>query len=541
MAQGRLSAGSDKGSIWRSHLPVILGSGLVMLLLASLRPDYMEHWDEIQLTLGLDRFDLISHHPHPPGYYLFVKLGKVLEPLVSEPADALRLISVFATGVMVGLMGWMFPSNLELRWRLGLFLAVVVFVFGSPMVLPYGVVALTYASEAACWLGILVWLAHRPRGMGLVALAVFMGACAGLRQTLAVWGPAVLFILAARDRSWVRPQDAVRIGLGFLGGLLLWFVPMLVEVGGWGQYAEATKRIGVGNIWSKSVFAVGLHDVISHRLPRMLADLWTALGPVTILFFAALVARWHPRTRSMLARWDAVAIGGGTAFVFYLLLIYDSSGYILPVAMALAAYGFVGMAVTAASVRLRNRPVVVLGAVAATVVLCFLPGGLAARDDAGYRRLLRHDEMMARRIEAVRRNFDPGNTLLVTSREYWTWSFRHVMYYLPEFTTMQLVVDPFMIGAGPRTPYLVGRHRQVRHAGPDGLDVGGLPEFNRPHGLRYVVYMIPEDVEQFVDDSCQPILRAFPVGPDESLAVFEAGDDRRVRVVRGKLVCRRYE
>ena len=68
-------------------------------------PEYVFHWDEVQLTLGLERFDPRSHQPHPPGYYLFIVFGRLLRPFVVEPESALRAVAALAGGGLCGLAG----------------------------------------------------------------------------------------------------------------------------------------------------------------------------------------------------------------------------------------------------------------------------------------------------------------------------------------------------------------------------------------------------------------------------------------------------
>jgi hypothetical protein len=526
-----------RGSSWRTHAPALVAGALVAVLLGYLRPTYMEHWDEIQLALGLEHFDLASHHPHPPGYYLFVVIGRVLNPLVEDPGDALRLVSVFASALMVGLVGWVFPRDLRATARSALLLAVAGFVVISPMILPFGIVALTYASEAACWLGILIWISRRPRGLELAGLLTFIGISSGLRQTLAIWGIAVLLLLTVRRRKSLTPRESIYAGCGFLLGVLVWFVPMFLEVGGWGKYSQATRSLLGRTLWSRSVFLAGLAPIVSFRLPQMLTDLWSALGPVLLLAIAAVAGRLHPRTRPMVARWDALPVGATVAFVFYLLLIYDSSGYILPAAIALAAYGFVGVAAITTALGPRMRLVACLGALVTTAGLVVVPGGLGSEQSSSYHRLLRHDEAMENRIVFLRREFDPEDTLIVTSRDNLAWGFRHAMYYLPEFTTLELVVDPAFVGTEPTTPYLVGRDRHIRHVGPYTLDVSTLPEFRPPDHLRNVVYMIGPDASRHLDTSCYSIARDFQIETGDVFWVLAVGDSVQVHVHRQRLTC----
>jgi hypothetical protein len=48
------------------------------LLTAAHRPT---EWDSVQLTLGVDGFDVHLETPHAPGYWLYVAAGRVVRAL----------------------------------------------------------------------------------------------------------------------------------------------------------------------------------------------------------------------------------------------------------------------------------------------------------------------------------------------------------------------------------------------------------------------------------------------------------------------------
>jgi len=509
---------NNRRSLWKERAAVMGAAAGMAVLLASLRPDYMEHWDEIQLALGLEHFDLASHHPHPPGYYLFIVLGRLVNLVVGNPEDALRWVSILACAVGIVLVGSAFPKRLSAAARLALLSALAGFFILSPVILPFGIVALPYAGEAVCWLGVLLWISRRPRGWGLVGLLAFIGISAGLRQTLAVWGLAVFLLLTVRRRDSLGLRDAVRAVSGFVASVLVWFMPMLLETGGWETYVQTTHGLLGRAVWLKSVFVVGWVPVVFIRVPQMLSDLWTAAGPVLVLVLAAAVGRCHPRTRPLLARWDVLPLGAAIAFVFYSLMVYDSTGYILPVAIPLVAYGFIGVAEVAGAVGRRTGLAVCVGVTVVVSGFLLWPGGVLSEEGSRYHRLCRHDEAMEKRLTALRQ--------------------RLAMYYLPEFTTLELVVDPAMVGVGPQTPYLVGRDRRIRFMGPYVMDVSSLPEFDPPHDLRNLVYMPGPKAARHVDRGCLLTAEELKIGTDDIFWVSAVNESAAVYVVRQQLVCR---
>ena len=230
-------------------LPGLLGTSIVVVVFVALFPDYLFHWDEVQQTLGLERFDPRSHQPHPPGYYLFIVFGRLLRPFVSAPENALRAVAALAGAAFVGLIAWCLPGGVKLLPRVGLVAAAALYVLCSPIVLFHSVAALTYTTEAACWLAILLAVGSKPRGSRLLLLAVGIGLAGGFRPTLVVWGLVAVALAWLCDRSWLDTRAAFRFLAGLVVGVLSWNLPMLVEVGGWSEYASVSAPLLRGNIW----------------------------------------------------------------------------------------------------------------------------------------------------------------------------------------------------------------------------------------------------------------------------------------------------
>lgn len=66
-------------------------------------PAVEQDLDGSRFCRALLRFDLAQGHPHPPGYPLFILLGRAALPLVDTPARALSLVSAAAFGATCAL------------------------------------------------------------------------------------------------------------------------------------------------------------------------------------------------------------------------------------------------------------------------------------------------------------------------------------------------------------------------------------------------------------------------------------------------------
>ena len=62
---------------------------------------YLYHMDSGHFALALQNYDLVLHQPHPPGYFLYVMLGKLLDPFISDANTTFVLISIVFSGLTV--------------------------------------------------------------------------------------------------------------------------------------------------------------------------------------------------------------------------------------------------------------------------------------------------------------------------------------------------------------------------------------------------------------------------------------------------------
>ena len=63
----------------------------------ALLPSGPWEWDETLFARGLLRFDLPSHFPHPPGFPLWMALGRLMLPFVPSPLTGFQLLSAAAS------------------------------------------------------------------------------------------------------------------------------------------------------------------------------------------------------------------------------------------------------------------------------------------------------------------------------------------------------------------------------------------------------------------------------------------------------------
>ena len=419
-------------------------------------------WDAVQFALALDRFDVVRHQPHPPGYILYVGLGRLFAAALSDPAAALGTLAVAASALAVFLL-------YRLGWQLygrGVAVLAALGLAASPLFWAYGVVGLSYAVEAALATGLALsaWGMRQGNVRSLVGSALLLGLAGGVRQSmLLLLGPLWL------GMAWLgfRRPGPVLAGLGLVAlATTSWLGPMLWLTGPERYLAAAVELYDstvhattlVGGGWTRNV--AGLAEAFLVGMGVFLPVLVWALGRTPARLAAdggraALLALW---TLPALAIYALVHLGQHGYLLMVLPACYLLVGRSL---MAIWSRGRTRRATAPRRVALASAFVLLLGAhvaffTAAGPVDVPIPAENASRRAramselrARYRfRLWSHTAAGLREQEAVigayvaalRRQFDPRETALVTElgnpRSY-PW-FRHVTYYLPEYTAYHL-------------------------------------------------------------------------------------------------------
>ena len=192
-------------------------------------------WDEVLFCLGMRSFDVSVHHPHPPGFPVFIALGRLVRLVVGDDFRALQTISLLA-GMLFFPAVFLLARELRLRFEtaviagsLAAFLPNVWFYGGTAFSDVPSIMLVTLASA-------LLLRGCRDRGAfygGVLLLALAMG----MRPQNALVG-VFPFLAAIRHRGW---RDA--IGGAVLGSVIVIgaFLGAAVATGSIDTYRETVR------------------------------------------------------------------------------------------------------------------------------------------------------------------------------------------------------------------------------------------------------------------------------------------------------------
>src|SRR5438270_6807609 len=74
-------------------------AALTVLSRLPYRARMLYNWDAVQFALALREYDVVKHQPHPPGYILYVALGRVVNIWLDNPTGAYVALAVIFSGL----------------------------------------------------------------------------------------------------------------------------------------------------------------------------------------------------------------------------------------------------------------------------------------------------------------------------------------------------------------------------------------------------------------------------------------------------------
>lgn len=445
MASGAWIA-RDGTVTFRQKLELSLLAGAVAVSRFAFRSHDLYDLDSVNFALGMGRFDPRVHQPHPPGYFLYICMGRLVDFFVHDANLALVIVSILASITCIVLI-----YKLALEWfgqRAATF-AGLLFLF-SPLAWFHGTVALTYIVEAAAstLLGTLCWRIEKGKTEFILPTAVVLGVTAGIRPSSILFlGPLFLYSL--------RHAPAKKIGLGVLAlGATVgaWFLPMVRASGGFAAYFEA-----LSSLWRM----VPSKDTVFNSSP--LNSVARAMTIVFIYFLcfgaaslAPLGAACSPAARDKSKKlFTAVWVVPALCFFTLIFLKLVNSGYLLLVA-APACIWLGAWAADWHELGAWPKPIKFSITAACAVINIFI---FAAYPGYCSYRSVRHFEAELQATETALPQLGAPESLLIVSFDNHFLGFRHAGYYLPGYLTIEY--PEASLAQGPRIFTMQERETQL--------------------------------------------------------------------------------
>ena len=329
----------------------------------------LEDIDSVNFALGVRDFDVAAHRPHPPGYPVYIFLGKIATAIarvgMDAPPSTIEAKALSVVSVLAGLAaifalyavfrsmrpgGLAMPGGSNASVDLVAFSATAITVscplFWYLAVRPMSdLPGLAFALAAQACL-MLAWARQTPGADGdrrlsaplmaasgrMIVLGAFLAAVSiGLRSQT-VWFTVPLLVLVLLDRVGRGVAGAMLGGsITFVAGGLLWGIPLLIASGGLNAYLAALgTQAGEDFAGGEMLYTNPSPRFAAFAMLRTFVYPWdsTPLAAVVLVLATAGLIQLAWRDRRSLAAIVAIA---APYFVFH-VLFQDTSfvRYALP-------------------------------------------------------------------------------------------------------------------------------------------------------------------------------------------------------------------
>ena len=435
-------------------------AALIFLVSAAIRIPFRSelayHWDCLEFSLGITDYNMILNQPHPPGYLLYVMLGRLVHLWVSDPHASLVWVNVVAGAVVAG-GGYLLGTRLFGR---ACGAATAVILATGPTCWFHSEVAMATTLDCALtMMTVLVCLHAIQRGgtwWQVALMSLSLALVASNRGHVAV--TLVPFWLYTFYR--LAPPRGLKLLAGVLmsaGFCAVWLAILAHLCGGLDVYVGCSirmwRRLGEYMPWG-----TGMFQVVASAM-QMVACCWTGLllaGAIAVIELVRWAAfqsrenkirflRQHRDPLLLLALWLGPQVACGL-FVFFT----TSTGHVLSYFPALAVLAGLALCRAAASLGGASPAggpkwpalIAVLCAVAVVNadVFIFQPGwSFALPLTAAQRR--QDEQQLNSYFKTIRAGYPPETTWICHHGEFLYRGFQHFAYYLPEYHHVLLVHD----------------------------------------------------------------------------------------------------
>lgn len=398
------------------------------------------NWDAVNFVLALHDYDVRLHHPQPPGYPVFVAMGRVVQWVVPNPNTALVIVAMLLSA---GAVAALYLLGRTLFGRTAGVVAAL-YLLCSVTFWTNGAVALAYPSLAlfTTLVALFAWQCHQRGRDAAVwlpfALSVAYAIGGGFRPDL------LLFLLPLWIFGhWRLPFRTILLsGLCVIAIVLAWFLPTIALSGGWSGYWAVFRAYTSDDVLKRySAAANGPRALIVNLRDSVK---YTGYALYALAIPVAGAAIWLPlqwqrlrggRTGRPLGRMrpyiSLFLLWMTPMLLFYTWVHIGDPGYVFTFVPALL---LIAARFTAELPRIVKRlhlgwlrrfvvPALTIVVIAAnTGIFLFRPLTLTAHG------IRQQDQTIDGKIAYVHAHGDPATTLLIAYESY-----RHWLLYLPEY------------------------------------------------------------------------------------------------------------
>ncbi len=322
-------------------ISLILGL-LVVITRLPFTSKFLYEWDSVNYSLAFENYNILQQQPHPPGYLLYVALGKAVNYIFNDPNTSLIFLSVLFSVLSVVLVYFM-AKDIFSR-KIGIISALLL-IF-NPFIWFYGEIASIYIFEA--FFSILIAYSSYKLFKGdekfIYISALVLGLSGGFRtDILEFMLPLWIFCIWSARVPYTKIFKGL---LAFAVAVSLWLLPAVILTGSLESYIHILRYTSEAASYTSLIFGASIGQQI---LNTGVCIIWSLVGLtligilITVLFLTYHRENLKFKVISYLKKplniffllWII------PSFLFYLFIYIVKPGYLLtviPAAMIILSY-----------------------------------------------------------------------------------------------------------------------------------------------------------------------------------------------------------
>ena len=221
---------------------VIISAVLTILILITRIPfvsKYLYEWDSVNYALGFEKFDIVHHQPHPPGYIFYIGLGRAVNAVFNDPNTTMVFISIMFSIITVILIYFLAKQMFSRQFAV---IASLLLVF-NPLFWYYGEISTIYPTQAflATIVAYLSYQVFAGKEKFFYPSIIALGIAGGFRQDLIIYMFPLWFFCAFYHKR--DPNRLLKAILVLIPSVLVWVIPTMIFSGGYEQYSQASSTL----------------------------------------------------------------------------------------------------------------------------------------------------------------------------------------------------------------------------------------------------------------------------------------------------------
>ncbi|HLG31323.1 MAG TPA: DUF2723 domain-containing protein [Candidatus Brocadiales bacterium] len=396
------------------------------------RSKLLYHIDSVQFALGTSEYNITVHQPHPPGYIIYIMLGKILNTITNDANISFVIISIIFSALTVVVV--YYSGMTVFTKEVGIVSALIAIT--SPSIWFHGEVSLSYIVEAffSVLTALVCWKVLHGQQKYIYVSAIILALSGGVRQNTMVF-LFPLWLFSIRNVPFRKILISVLL---LMIVVAMWLIPMLILSGGLANYRMAVNELWERASGTRSIFNMGFQSVAFH-LPYLVK--FTIYGIGIGIIFLGVHLYSKIRKDGMTFLFDkktiffVVWLIPSVLFYTFIFLHPANSGYSLifiPGLIILLANSLTFFEKTVETQCVAPLRWIFTVLIIITNLLFFLkfPTYVSV---STIRTLEKNLQVVT---SYIRDNFSPEDVVVLSGNLVFL-GFRHAMYYLPEYKVFQ--------------------------------------------------------------------------------------------------------